>query len=546
MKLSNCYSAIISGDNLPKKILQDTVDCYRSAVDYFIVIIDKYWGVLFTKEMSQEDLIKTAESLCIPSSKRIGPNYNFPSAAPSFNHFPSYLRRAAICAAFGKVTAYHTLLSKWICAPHKKGENPPGKPKAGDCFPPLYRHNMFEGHKFAGYLQSQSQTNGQSTIPAATLEQFCKARIKVFLGDKKNPKKQEWDWIDVTLRKSDIKYILQHCAGQDESVPTLINKGKLWKLSFLFTQEVTLHDKDVADQIVVSCDLGLNNAVTCSVMKADGTVLGREFLKLPSEEAHLRHTLGLIRKGQSKGNRKQRKLWSRARGINNDISVKTATFIIDVAIRYHADVIVMENLHLQGKKRRGGKRQRLSLWKAKDVQRMVESKAHLHGMRFSTVCAWNTSRLAFDGSGRVLRDRDNYSMCTFPNPNYVEPPKGKEARVSTDSSKEANTSNGQASSDAKVSAKTVVTRSVKASKARSKVQNLAKYEGGKRYHCDLSASYNIGARYFIRAILKAQDALTGRHLKAKVPECAHGSTCCLNTLISLNAELRSLKNKALA
>ena len=136
-------------------------------------------------------------------------------------------------------------------------------------------------------------------------------------------------------------------------------------------------------------------------------------------------------------------------------------------------------------------------------------------------------------------------MCTFPNPNYVEPPKGKEARVSTDSSKEANTSNGQASSDAKVSAKTVVTRSVKASKARSKVQNLAKYEGGKRYHCDLSASYNIGARYFIRAILKAQDALTGRHLKAKVPECAHGSTCCLNTLISLNAELRSLKNKAL-
>ena len=546
MKLSSCYSAIISGDNLPKKILQDTVDCYRSAVDYFIVIIDKYWGVLFTKEMSQEDLIKVAESLCIPSSKRIGPNYNFPSADPSFNHFPSYLRRAAICAAFGKVTAYHTQLSKWSKAPHKKGHNPPGKPKAGDCFPPLYRHNMFEGHKFAEYLQSQSQTNGQSTIPAATLEQFCKARIKVFLGDKKNPKKQEWDWIDVTLRKRDIKYILRHCAGQDESVPTLINKGKLWKLSFLFTKEATLHDKDVAEQIVVACDLGLNNAVTCSVMKADGTVLGREFLKLPSEEAHLHRTLGLIRKGQSKGNRKQRKLWSRANGINNNIAVKTAIFIIDIAIKYHADVIVMEHLQLQGKKRRGSKRQRLSLWKAKAVQRMVESKAHLHGMRFSTVCAWNTSRLAFDGSGRVLRDRDNYSMCTFPNPNYVEPQKGKKACVSTDSSKEAKESKGQVPPDAKESAKNVVTKSVKASTARSKTPNVAKYEGGKRYHCDLSASYNIGARYFIRAILKAQDALTGRHLKAKVPECAHGSTCCLNTLISLYAELRSLQSKALA
>ena len=221
MLLSSCYSAIISGDNLQKKILQDTVDCYRGAVDYFIVIIDKFWNVLFTKEMSLTDVVTVVENLCIPSPKRIGPNYNFPSAAPSFNHFPSYLRRAAIRSAFGKVTAYNTLLSQWISAPHKKGQNPPGKPKAGDCFPPLYRHNMFEGHKFAEYLQSQSQTNGQSTIPAATLEQFCKAKIKVYVVDKKNPKHHEWKWIDVTLRKGDIKYILLHCAGQDATVVKL-------------------------------------------------------------------------------------------------------------------------------------------------------------------------------------------------------------------------------------------------------------------------------------------------------------------------------------
>ena len=159
MIISTCYSAAISGDNLPKKTLQDTVDCYRSAVDYFIVIIDKSWNTLFTKEMSLTDVVTAVENLCIPSPKRIGLPYNFPSADPSFNRFPSYLRRAAIRTAFGKVKAYYSLLSKWNKAPHKKGQNPPGKPKAGDCFPPLYRHNMFEGHKFAGYLQSQSQTN---------------------------------------------------------------------------------------------------------------------------------------------------------------------------------------------------------------------------------------------------------------------------------------------------------------------------------------------------------------------------------------------------
>ena len=225
-----------------------------------------------------------------------------------------------------------------------------------------------------------------------------------------------WRWFDVTLNRGDIKYILRHCAGLDESVPTLVNKGKTWKLTFLFKQEVKLTTKAVSDQLAVSVDLGLNNACVCSVMSAAGTVLGREFLKMPCEEAHMRHVLNLIRKAQHNGVRKNKKLWSRVKGINRHISVETARFIIAVATKYNVDVIVMEHLNLQGKRCRGGsKRQRLSLWKARDVQQMVERKAHICCMRFSTVCAWNTSHLAFDGSGYVLRDKDNYSMCTFQN-----------------------------------------------------------------------------------------------------------------------------------
>ena len=158
--------------------------------------------------------------------------------------------------------------------------------------------------------------------------------------------------------------------------------------------------------------------------------------------------LNLIRKAQSNGSRKNKKLWERAKGINRYISIVTAGFIIDFAIERGASVIVMERLNLQGKKRGGSKRQRLSLWKARDVQRMVERKAHLCDMRFSTVCAWNTSRLAFDGSGYVRRDKDNYSMCTFPNPQYIESKKG-----------------GKASKD-----------------------KDAKYEGGKRYNCTVTLS----------------------------------------------------------
>ena len=109
---------------------------------------------------------------------------------------------------------------------------------------------------------------------------------------------------------------------------------------------------------------------------------------------------------------------------------------------------------------------------------MVEHKAHRCGIRIRRVCAWNTSKLAYGGSGPVARDTENYSMCTF--------------------------------------------------------------QTGKRYSCDLSASYNIGARYFLREYEKSISATRWRRIAAKVPSCATRITRTLNTLIRVNAELRSM------
>jgi hypothetical protein len=114
---------------------------------------------------------------------------------------------------------------------------------------------------------------------------------------------------------------------------------------------------------------------------------------------------------------------------------------------------------------------------------MVTDKAHRCGIRIARVNAWGTSRFAFDGSGRVLRGnessktRGSYGLCEFPT--------------------------------------------------------------GKLYNCDLNASYNIGARYFIREIIKSLPATDGQRLLAKVPEAVHRSTCTLSTLISLDAELHA-------
>ena len=112
---------------------------------------------------------------------------------------------------------------------------------------------------------------------------------------------------------------------------------------------------------------------------------------------------------------------------------------------------------------------------------MVKGKAHRSGIRISRVNAWNTSRLAYDGSGPVKRGRESektggsYSVCEF--------------------------------------------------------------TSGKIYNCDLNASYNIGARYYIREIIKSLPVKEGQRMQAKVPACVKRSTCTLSTLISLNAEL---------
>ena len=103
-------------------------------------------------------------------------------------------------------------------------------------------------------------------------------------------------------------------------------------------------------------------------------------------------------------------------------------------------------------------------------------------MRVSHVNAWNTSKLAFDGSGFVQRGKDggldSYSLCRFPD--------------------------------------------------------------GRVYNCDLSASYNIGSRYFVREILKSLPAKVGLALEAKVPQATKRSTCTFSALINLNAELMTV------
>ena len=445
MKQMSTYPVKIRHSADIRKVLSATADIYRKAVDFFIGACMEEW-LQVTAGNSLKEKKSIVEGLTVSTKDHPAVPYDF---GKDFYKFPCYLRRAAIAEAIGKVSSYRSNLRNWEEAdPLTRGKRP-GYPKAGYVYPAMYRDNMF--------VRTGTYT----------------ARVKVFT-------RGTWDWLDVELCKGDADYILRHCKSRRECVPTMQKRGKLWYLDFTFKEDIKLPDRQSLPERVLSVDLGINSVCTCSVMEADGTVTGREFLKLPGENDRLTRAIGRIKKAQRHGARRMPRLWARAKGINDDIAVKTAEFIVKTAVLYGADVIVMEHLDLKGKKR-GSRRQRLHLWKAKYVQAMVTDKAHRERIRISTVCAWNTSRLAFDGTGRVKRGResertkDNYSLCEF--------------------------------------------------------------STGKLYNCDLNASYNIGARYFIREIIKPLPATAKQQLEAKVPSAVKRSTCTLSTLISLNAVL---------
>lgn len=439
MRIYTTYSVKIKHYN---HIFKDTVAIYRRAVDYLIAVCIDKWDIVVT--FKGQSRLTYIESLVHATKDNPSPEYDFDLR---FYKMPSYMRRGAINEAIGKVSSYKSNLANWI-------ENPVGKepsyPKAGYVFPSMYRTVMY------------NQTDDYA------------AQIKVYV-------RNTWDWITVDLRKSDMNYINRHCKNRKQCAPTLQKRGKEWFLDFPFEESTTLKEVSIYDNTIVSVDLGINTAATISVMRSDGTILGRYFCKLPKETDHLMHSINRIKKAQQHGNYKTPRLWAKAKGINHGIASKTANYVMDIAVLYNADTIVFEHLDKNGKVR-GSKKQKLKMWRSQEVQSIVTNKAHRLGMRISHICAWGTSKYAYDGSGIVLR--------------------GKAGGFNT--------------------------------------YELCKFQNDKIYNCDLSASYNIGARYFIREILKSLDESSRLAIEAKVPQSAKRSTCTFSTLISLNAELMSL------
>jgi transposase, IS605 orfB family len=285
----------------------------------------------------------------------------------------------------------------------------------------------------------------------------------------------DWVYEVYQLKTSDCNYYQNHLKGKKQNVPVITKKGRRFYATFSYEEETVLVPEESIRK-VCAVDLGLGTDATCCIMGADGTVYARKFIHFSEEHDRLDTQLGRIKRNQKRGSRHNKTLWRKVSGLNQDIADKTVKAILDFGNEHGVDVFVLEYLEFKGKKAV----KRAHFWRYKRIYKVLSQKAHQYGLRIARVNASNTSRLAFDGSGWSQR--------------------GKEITPKTPYA-------------------------------------IMRFTTGKFYNADLNAAYNIGARYFIRHLLKTVTVTQRLALEAKVPQVAKRSTCTLSHLINLRSEL---------
>ena len=374
MRTVSSYGVEIRKQNIP---VRQTMEIYRQAVGYLTEIYAQVWEEL-RKIPETKKRFNTAEHM-VHMTKKNTARFDFDLRFPKM---PSYLRRSAIQHALGSVSSYETRLGQW-----KETGVLSGRPKLtcrNHAMPVFYRDVMY-----------REGAEGKD-----------EAYLKLYDG-------HDWKWFRVYLKRTDMEYLRRNWKGKKASAPVLEKRHRRYFLCFSYTEEVTLTKIPVKEQIICSVDLGINTDAVCTIMRSDGTVLGRRFIDHPSEKDRMYRTLGRIRRSQREyGSAQTQGRWAYTKRLNTELGKKIACAIVRYAEENQADVIVFEYLEMQGKIP-GKKKQKLHLWRKRDIQRRCEHQAHRKEMRISRICAWNTSRLAYDGSGAVTRDWENHSLCTF-------------------------------------------------------------------------------------------------------------------------------------
>ena len=247
----------------------------------------------------------------------------------------------------------------------------------------------------------------------------------------------DWIWITVGILGHRNRHL--NPFNQRKS-PYLIVSRKSCHLSVPFQIKTSkLNDTNS----VLACDLGINTTATVSVINFNGTVNHREFIHPGRDIDRRDKRLKRISKKASRTGKLQKGfahgLYRKANNINREIGQKVSSRLVKIAKQFGVKYIVFE--YLKGWRPKGGKKrstlkQRFHNWLHRRIVDLTEMKWSELGGKVVFVNPRGTSSYAYDGSGKLKRSSSNYELAMFAN--------------------------------------------------------------GKQYNCDLSASYNIGARFIYK------------------------------------------------
>lgn len=429
---------VINNTNKLRHIVANTLALYNSALNYVCDVVLKHYDEI--KELNNLEGRMYLEHL-IHNTKNNIAKYDFDSI---YYKLPCYLLRDIESKAIGHIFSYKSNLDNYKKERYNKISN---------------------GKKFKKREPSLSKCN--------LLPSFYKGNMYKMISDNKIALKiyedNDWKYEEFKLKKNDLKYINKINGKRYNPEIKIIGKKIYIKFTFEI-EDLKLQDKELNKRIICGVDLGVNNDATISIMNYEGTILGRHFINTNNKDL-MNHLLNKKRKIQrNSGNYKYLRnlhINNKINSINENIVNHTVNQIIKICLSYGVDVIVFENLRHKFKRAKRSFRARLHRWRKIAIYNKAYEMAHRNGIRVSTVNPNGTSRYAYDGSGLVERDNDNYSIC--------------------------------------------------------------KFVSGKIYNCDLSASYNIAARYYIRETLKPLDVNSRSELETKASLALSGTKLTYNT-----------------
>ncbi len=397
-----------------------TIEEYRKFLNPLVLIVNAQ-GVNLA-DLTTKERVNAVEKMIHQTTDNPAPNHKYFQKVinkhPSFRKFPSYLRRAAIADAIGIVSSFQTRYAQWQSGDRKHRQaKPPTLTSMCNTYPALYQG------------QQVKYRNNYQLVD-----------IKVWSGT-------DWVWLEcIPVKKHGLNRHL--VDGNKIKSPALVLNKHTCQLSMpVEVKKVDLPESD----FVCSVDMGINNAATASIVGRDGTVKARKFIN-PARDIDRRNKRRMMIAHKSKQTRKITKsdlpkgfckgLQRKSSNINLQISKTVARAIVEFALTHNVKVIVFENL--EGWKAKGGRRkslqkQKFHLWCHRKIVELVSDRWTELGGQVVFVNPKYTSAYAYDGSGKVKRDKVNYSLCRF--------------------------------------------------------------TSGKRYHSDLNASYNIAARYWYAVIM---------------------------------------------